>query len=71
MVRIYNRWGVKVWEVERYDNVRNVFKGISDGRATVEAPSMLPQGTYYYVIEYTDENNQQQSQVGWLYLKRS
>ena len=71
VVRIYNRWGVKVWEVERYDNVRNVFKGISDGRATVEAPSMLPQGTYYYVIEYTDENNQQQSQVGWLYIKRN
>ena len=31
VVRIYNRWGVKVWEIERYDNVRNVFKGISDG----------------------------------------
>ena len=71
VVRIYNRWGVKVWEVERYDNVRNVFKGISNGRVTVEAPDMLPQGTYYYVIEYTDENNQQQSQVGWLYIKRN
>ena len=70
-VRIYNRWGVKVWEVQSYDNVRNVFKGISNGRVTVEAAEKLPQGTYYYVIEYVDENNQQQSMVGWLYLKKN
>ena len=70
-VRIYNRWGVKVWEVQSYDNVRNVFKGISNGRVTIEAAETLPQGTYSYVIEYVDENNQQQSMVGWLYLKKN
>ena len=70
MVRIYNRWGVKVFEVQHYDNVRNVFKGISEGRVTVEAADKLPQGTYYYVIEYVDENNQKQTMVGWLYLKK-
>ena len=70
VVRIYNRWGVKVWEAEHYDNIRNVFKGISNGRVTVEAPNKLPQGTYYYVIEYTDEHNQQQSKTGWLYIKK-
>ena len=69
-VRIYNRWGVKVWETQSYDNVRNVFKGISNGRVTVEAADKLPQGTYYYVIEYVDENNQKQTMVGWLYLKK-
>ena len=69
-VRIYNRWGVKVWEVQSYDNVRNVFKGISNGRVTIEAADKLPQGTYYYIIEYVDENNQKQTMVGWLYLKK-
>ena len=69
-VRIYNRWGVKVWETQSYDNVRNVFKGISNGRVTVEAADKLPQGTYYYIIEYVDENNQKQTMVGWLYLKK-
>ena len=69
-VRIYNRWGVKVWEAQSYDNVRNVFKGISNGRVTVEAADKLPQGTYYYIIEYVDENNQKQTMVGWLYLKK-
>ena len=70
VVRIYNRWGVKVFEVSGYDNVTRVFKGISDGRVTVEASDKLPQGTYYYVIEYYDQNNNKQSEVGWLYLKK-
>ena len=70
VVRIYNRWGVKVFEVNGYDNVTRVFRGISDARATVEAADKLPQGTYYYVIEYYDQNNNKQSEVGWLYLKK-
>ena len=70
VVRIYNRWGVKVFEVNGYDNVTRVFRGISDARATVEAADKLPQGTYYYVIEYYDQNNNKQSEVGWLYIKK-
>ena len=71
VVRIFNRWGVQVFEVEGYDNVRNVFTGRSDVRVTIEAGDKLPQGTYYYTIEYVDENNQKQKQAGWLYLKRN
>ena len=69
-VRIFNRWGVKVFDTEGYDNVRNVFKGFSNGRVTVEGSENLPQGTYYYIIEYIDENGQKESKVGWLYLKK-
>ena len=69
-VRIFNRWGVKVFDTEGYDNVRNVFKGFSNGRVTVEGSENLPQGTYYYIIEYIDENSQKESKVGWLYLKK-
>ena len=69
-VRIFNRWGVKVFDTEGYDNVRNVFKGFSNGRVTVEGRENLPQGTYYYIIEYIDENGQKESKVGWLYLKK-
>ena len=71
VVRIFNRWGVQVFEVEGYDNVRNVFTGISQARVTIEAGDKLPQGTYYYTIEYVDENNQKQTEAGWLYLKRN
>ena len=70
-VRIYNRWGVEVFSVEGYDNVIKVFKGISDGRVTIEASERLPQGTYYYIIEYVDEHNKKQTEVGWLYLKKN
>ena len=70
VVRIYNRWGVKVFETEGYDNVTRMFKGISNGRVTVNAPEKLPQGTYYYVIEYYDHNNNKESKVGWLYIKK-
>ena len=70
VVRIYNRWGVKVFETEGYDNVTRVFRGFSNGRVVVETSDKLPQGTYYYVIEYVDENKQNRSEVGWLYIKR-
>ena len=70
VVRIYNRWGVKVFETEGYDNATRVFRGFSNGRVVVETSDKLPQGTYYYVIEYVDENRQKRSEVGWLYLKR-
>ena len=70
VVRIYNRWGVKVFETEGYDNVTRVFRGISNGRVTIEQAEKLPQGTYYYVIEYYDSNNNKESLVGWLYLKK-
>ena len=70
VVRIYNRWGVKVFDTEGYDNVTRVFRGISNGRVTVNAPEKLPQGTYYYVIEYYDHNNNKESKVGWLYIKK-
>ena len=69
-VRIYNRWGVEVFSVEGYDNVTKVFTGRSSGRTTVEAGDRLPQGTYYYVIEYQDLFDKKQTASGWLYLKK-
>ncbi|ATA94387.1 hypothetical protein CGC54_08605 [Capnocytophaga canimorsus] len=69
-VRIYNRWGVKVFETEGYNNKERLFRGISNGRVTVDADKKLPQGTYYYVLEYTDASNQTHSEAGWLYIKR-
>ncbi|WP_238200667.1 Ig-like domain-containing protein [Capnocytophaga canimorsus] len=69
-VRIYNRWGVKVFETEGYNNKERLFRGISNGRVTVDADKKLPQGTYYYVLEYTDGSNQTHSEAGWLYIKR-
>ena len=69
-VRIYNRWGAEVFSAEGYDNLTKVFNGRSNARATMDAGDHLPQGTYYYIIEYYDAANERHKEVGWLYLKK-
>ncbi|WP_372473981.1 Ig-like domain-containing protein [Capnocytophaga sp. ARDL2] len=51
-VEIYNRWGVLVYETDNYNSKGNVFEGYSNGRVTISQGSMLPTGTYYYVVKY-------------------
>ena len=68
VLRIFNRWGVLVYEKERYGN-SDPFVGLSNGRATVSKDTKLPQGTYYYLLEYTDLKGNRQEKTGWLYLK--
>ena len=67
-VEIYNRWGVLVFKTNQYDNVNRVFRGISEGRATLNESNQLPTGTYYYIIKYTDENRNEKEEVGYVYL---
>ncbi|OXA93367.1 hypothetical protein B0A75_20240, partial [Flavobacterium oncorhynchi] len=66
-VRIFNRYGAKVYEKKGYDNVTNPFEGISDGRATVLKGEKLPTGTYFYTLEY-DDNGKQVQRSGYLYI---
>ena len=67
-VEIYNRWGVLVFKINQYDNLNRVFRGISEGRATLNESEKLPTGTYYYIIKYEDENSNVKEQVGYVYL---
>ena len=70
MVHIYNKEGLKVFEVTGYDNKNQSFKGFTQGEVAVKKSLELPVGTYFYFIEYTDENHQLQRKKGWLYLKK-
>ena len=70
IVRIYNKEGLKVFEVTGYDNKNQSFKGFTQGEVAVKKSLELPVGTYFYFIEYTDENHQLQRKKGWLYLKK-
>ena len=67
-LKIFNRWGVLVYEKDGYTN-SEPFEGYSNGRATMNAGSKLPQGTYYYILEYQDTAEQPHTEKGWLYLK--
>ena len=69
-VTIYNRNGKKVFTISHYDNRQRAFKGIVEGEVSLSNAAHLPQDTYFYLIEYYDENRQLQRQIGWLYLKR-
>jgi gliding motility-associated-like protein/uncharacterized repeat protein (TIGR01451 family) len=70
-VKIYNRWGVLVFEVDNYGNdvdSDNVFKGFSGGRITINQDQGLPFGTYFYVIKFYGENPGRKTYSGYLYL---
>ena len=69
-VTIYSHSGEKVFTISHYDNRQRVFKGIVEGNVSLPNAAHLPQDTYFYLIEYYDENRQLQRQIGWLYLKR-
>ncbi|RIY38273.1 hypothetical protein CKY20_01635 [Capnocytophaga canis] len=68
-VAIYNYSGIKVFEIKGYNNKEKVFKGHSNIGLTIAPSSKLPQGTYYYIIEYSDKNNRKYTKASWMYIK--
>jgi len=72
-VKIFNRWGVLVFETNGYggsDGTQNVFRGISDGRVTVQKNEELPTGTYFYILTFPADNPGKDSYNGYLYINR-
>ncbi|MBF6609464.1 MAG: gliding motility-associated C-terminal domain-containing protein, partial [Flavobacterium sp.] len=57
-LNIYNRYGVSIYSKTGY---QNQWYGQSD------SGNELPDGTYYYVIDFDDQN----SKTGWIYLIRT
>ncbi|PCJ90745.1 MAG: hypothetical protein COA50_16970 [Flavobacteriaceae bacterium] len=55
-MKIYNRWGVAVYEGVNYNNINNIFEGKSKARSTLSADEHLPSGIYFYIFEYETEN---------------
>ncbi len=51
---VFNRWGNKVYEKSEYDNTWN---GYPNASGLILGNSKLPQGTYYYIIEFSDAEN--------------
>ncbi|MFC0778551.1 Ig-like domain-containing protein, partial [Flavobacterium sp. HJSW_4] len=69
-VQIFNRWGVLVFERDHYNNNDVVFKGYSEGRTTVKESNGLPEGTYYYILRYKDNQSKPRQEAGYLYLTK-
>ena len=66
-IEIFNRWGNTVYKASGYNNNDVSFKGLSNGRVTINAQGKLPVGTYYYVLNLGDGS---EPTSGWLYLNR-
>ncbi|TGD56977.1 T9SS type B sorting domain-containing protein, partial [Flavobacterium humi] len=69
-VEIYNRWGVLVYEVAGYNNTDKAFRGVSEGRVTVNRLENLPEGTYYYILRYKKPTGEAKEKSGYLYINR-
>ena len=69
-VLIFNRWGIQVFETKGYNNTDKVFKGYSDGRATISSSEPLPDGTYFYILKYTTADGATHEKNGYLYSNR-
>ncbi len=70
-LKIFNRWGNKVFDTSGYNEQDNVFKGYSQGTLTINSRELLPTGTYFYVLKYraTEERDRVITKTGFLYLE--
>jgi gliding motility-associated-like protein len=68
-LKIFNRWGVAVYEGSGYNNQNNIFDGRSKGRSTLSVDDYLPAGVYFYIFEY-QKNQDNITDSGYLYLSK-
>ena len=67
-VEIYNRWGVKIYTANGYNNTSISFNGMSQNKLTV-SNDKLPGDTYFYILNYKDAQNNAFEKTGYLYIK--
>ena len=61
-VKVFNRWGVKVFGASNYVND-------TWGAESSEGGSgLLPSGSYYFVIEYVTGDGEAKTMTGWMYI---
>jgi len=61
-VKVFNRWGVKVFDATNY------VSGAWNGESTEGGSGKLPAGSYYYAIEYVTQDSIAKTITGWMYI---
>lgn len=67
-ITIFNRWGGTVFTTKGYNNVTNNFKGKANTGAGKNQDVL--DGSYFYIIHYTDGNGKKLRYTGYLVIKR-
>lgn len=68
-IQIFNRYGRLVWETKGYNNATNAFKGNSNVSFFFQKDENLPDGTYFYILNYFNFIDQiQREKKGYLQL---
>ncbi len=76
-LKIFNRWGVIVFEVDGYEELTpgeeldpdKFFIGKSNGRLTINKTENLPTATYFYILNFDANEFGSQTRAGYLYLQ--
>lgn len=70
-VIIFDRWGIKVYETNGYNQNGNVFKGEASGNTRYGNGARVNEDTYFYVMKYRKNATESyRERSGYLYLKR-
>ena len=64
VLRVFNRWEIKVYETSDY---RNDWEGTSNVSSFIGTDNSLPEGTYFYLLEWQDGRA---PLSGFIYIKR-
>ena len=64
-LKIYNRYGTLIFE----GNNNNKWYGIAN-KGLLKTNSVLPIGTYFYVLNLNDSNTSENEYIGWVYLNK-
>ncbi len=69
-LKVFNRWGVLVFEMDGYGLGNKLFNGHSDSKVTIEKNRRLPSGTYFYTLTFHGNNPGKESYSGYLYINQ-
>jgi hypothetical protein len=59
-----------VYGVDGYGQNGKLFRGFSEGRATVSQADGLPVGTYWYILRYKNAQGIWKERISYLYINK-
>ncbi|MDP5199135.1 gliding motility-associated C-terminal domain-containing protein [Flavobacterium sp. DG2-3] len=68
-LEIYNRYGIKVYQANGYNEQERVFRGEGNGKGSFKQGAVVPTGTYFYILRFKNGTGYREK-AGYLYLSQ-